>query len=45
MLHEFMNDRKEYSLHTAWYNLRWNVAWSVAKFLIRRPLHLEVRDH
>lgn len=45
MVTEFLSDRKEYGLGTAWYNLRWNTAYAIAKLLIRRNIRMSVSDY
>lgn len=39
-----INDIRHYGLSTAWFNLRFGLALRVARFLIRRPIHLRWHD-
>ena len=45
MAREFVEDIREYGLGTAWYNLRWNTAYGIAKLLIRRNIRMSVSDY
>lgn len=39
-----INDLRNYGLGVALFNLRFNLAWHIAKLLIRRPIRLSVRQ-
>ena len=41
---ELISDTREYGLGVAFYNFRWNLAYGMAKFLVRRPLRMSVSE-
>lgn len=44
MISNFVHDMKTYSLSTAWFNLRFIIAFNIARALIREPIRLHVHD-
>lgn len=43
MIQTFRSDLASYGLGTALFNVRFDLAYGIAKLLIRRPIHLEVK--
>ena len=41
---DMLDSIRQYGWSVTWFNIRWNLAWNIAKFLIRKPLHLESYD-